>query len=253
MSTLYRASLNLNLSYILKIKKIKKSGNLTMADVKRIEFDEYLKLLLNFSRCGDLKVTGLAILESKNSPQFKINQEIVKKSIEYLLRRHALLRAHLEFVENKTFFSISQDQKWSEVVIGEDLVFGELTSRSQLNAELEKIIDKRINYDVESKLWRVGLFSFPNDENSAVSYALALFLPVYMTDALNITSLSLELTNIVNSIVSGTECVEMREQMPLVDTEFNLITKQNLVGPKQLEKIQEIQSKSILKIVLTYI
>lgn len=216
-----------------------------------VVFDDYLKMLFNFSRCGDLKVIGLAILEEQEEESTnhkRINVDLVKESIEYLLKRHALLRAHIE-VENNSVSRVrmrvdSDEPKWSQVEIGRDLVYGELTSRDQLSTELERLVDQRFDYAARCKLWQAGLFSFPatTDNNTKTNYALAFFLPLYMTDALNITTLTIELTNIVNSLVSGCVCDEMRVEVPMVDTERNLISKQHLVEEKQLETIDELKS-----------
>lgn len=219
----------------------------------RIEFNEYLKMLFNFTCCGDLTVIGMAILENKDKTlrDLDLTCEIVKKSIEYLLKRHALLRAHIEIDDDKSnvYFSIEDsDPKWSQVVVGQDLVYGQLNARSQVHARLESLVDRRLDYKVNCKLWRAGLFSFPGSqecsqcETASYQYALVFLLPLYMTDALNITSLTIELVNLINSLVLGIECEEMRVQLPLVDTELNLIRKQNLISQKQIENIVEMKS-----------
>lgn len=237
-----------------------------MADEKklRIEFNEYLKMLFNFTRCGDLTVIGMAILENKDKTlrDLDLTCELVKKSIEYLLKRHALLRAHIETDDDtsKVYFSIDDnDPKWSQVVVGQDLVYGKLNTRNQVHARLESLVDKRLDYKVNCKLWRAGLFSFPvgtgsqecNQSGCASNqYALVFLLPLYMTDALNITSLTIELVNLINSLVLGIECEEMRVQLPLVDTELNLIRKENLIGQKQIENIIEMKSLYHIKFTL---
>ncbi len=83
--------------------------------------EQYIKMLFNFTRCGDLTVIGMAILANidENLIDAKIECHVVKKSIEYLIKRHPLLRAQID-VEIKKFIlkfrmirNASQYRTWS--------------------------------------------------------------------------------------------------------------------------------------------
>lgn len=216
-----------------------------MTEIKQ-ELNEYLKMLFNISRCGDLIVIGLSILENVDTsrPNLELDYEIVQKSIELLLKRHPLLRAHIEVDEDKrVYFKVTDNEHNRRVVMGQDLICGEMTSRSEVLNELEKLTGKSMDYENKCKLWRAGCFSFK--ENDKRKYALAFFLPLYMTDALNITSLSIELANLINALTDRVECEEMQKEMPISETEISLIDKEKLIGEKQLEKLQEIKSKTL--------
>lgn len=215
-----------------------------------VELNEYLKMLFNMNRCGDLLVIGMSILENIDDGEqknVKLDSACVKKSIEYLLKRHALLRAQIERVDNKVFFKLTKDDaSRGEVIEGKDLVFHELSSRREMIMELENLTKKLMDYDNKCKLWRAGLFSFHDEQdNGKLKYAVAFLLPLYMTDALNITALSVELANLINAVLSGVECEEMRTVMPCVESELSLIVKDNLIGPRQLKFLEE-KSESII-------
>ncbi len=111
--------------------------------------------------------------------------------------------------------------------------------------ELEALTDQRMDFDNKCQLWKAGLFLF-QDDDTTLKYALAFFLPLYMTDALNITSLIIELTNLINSLIIETECEEMTTGIPIVDSEASLIEKENLFGEKQSDKLEEIKRMPFL-------
>lgn len=213
-----------------------------------IELNDYLRSLFNMTRTGDLIVSGLSILENTDNNDAKLDISVVKKSIEYLLKRHPLMRAYIERCQNKVFFKLSNDDvSRSEVIEGVDLVSRELSSRQEMIAQMEEFTKKNFDYDNKCKLWKAALYGFSDEQdNGRRKYAVVFLLPLYMTDALNITSLSLEISNLINAVLSGVECEEMRTVLPIVDSAISLIMKEKLLGPQQVEFIEEMSKIYII-------
>lgn len=205
-------------------------------DFISIPFTEYHKSLYNFSLLGDLLVFGLTIIEAPNN-DVKIDQDLIKSCLSYMIKRHPLLRAHLEIDGKNISFKIT-DEPYKYEITEKESEWIVLNDRSELEEKLEKFNNRSFDYETKCRLWRSSVYDF--HENCKQKYAIALLLPLFMTDALNITSLSIEIVNILNSLVLNRECHEMTEKLDPVDNMFSLVEKNHLISDQQLENIQKI-------------
>lgn len=199
-----------------------------------IPFTNYDHFLYDLNLCGDLLVLGLAVIETQSDAH--LNEQLLKEVLKLMTKRHPYLRAHLEF-DNTISFRIASDYTKIEIK-DKDLLFIKLKSRDELEEKLAEFTKLKIDY--KDKLWRLIVFSFKENEQNF--YAINLWLPLFITDALNITSLLIEIVNILNSLIQNTKCTEMIEEFNTINNMMEITQRYNLVGEEQLKKIDEINN-----------
>lgn len=195
-------------------------------------FNDYERSLFNFNKCGDLLVFSIGILESYEP--LNLDRNIFKKVLFFLMKRHPFLRSKISTDQNRNlYFKINAN------VVNcndDDLSFIHLSSRDELEDSLAELTKNKLDY--EKNLWRMIIFDF--DENSQKKYAISFWLPLFITDGLNITALQIEIVNILNSLITNTECEEMIVSLPLTENMFEITKRKDLIGKDQLKKIEEI-------------
>lgn len=206
---------------------------------KIVRFTDYDKNLYHFTLCGDLLVFGLSIIDCIGQKEATLDQDLVKNALVFLIKRHPLLRAHLQIDDENVFFKITEEAE-NYIINEDDLKWQLLDSRNDLAIKLENFNNQRFDYKSKCKLWRACVYEF--QEENRKKYAIAFLLPLFMTDALNITSISIEIVNIINSLLLNTKCVEMSNKLDLIDNMYTIIDRNNLIKEKQLKKIDEINN-----------
>ncbi|CAF1132686.1 unnamed protein product, partial [Brachionus calyciflorus] len=94
-----------------------------------IPFTSYDQMLYNFNLCGDLVVFGLAIIENQDS--ITLEKSIFEKVLDYMIERHPMLRANLDFDnENKISFRIKNAKEILK--FDNDLLWVDLSSKDHL-------------------------------------------------------------------------------------------------------------------------
>ncbi|RNA13590.1 hypothetical protein BpHYR1_015431, partial [Brachionus plicatilis] len=196
-------------------------------------FSSYDRSLYYFNKCGDLLVFSIGIIEGDELLILK--KDVFKKVAFFLMKRHPFLRANiLTDQEKNLFFNINAHL--ADCDCEDDLLFFHLNSRDELQSYLEEFTKKKLDY--EKKLWRMIIFDF--NENGKKKYGISFWLPLFITDGLNITALQIEIANILNSLVSNTECKEMIVPLSVTENMFEITNRKNLIGKDQLKNIEEI-------------
>ena len=184
---------------------------------KLIQLCDYSKLLYNFTKCGDLLVIGVAVVECNENTT--LSKDLVKKSFEYLCGRHPILNATL--YKDKTlktvYFCLNENEKFANY--DKYLKWDTFATRRDFEIKLEEFNNKRIDYEANEKLWRACVYDFIEDNQQ--KYAIAFLLPLFMTDALNITTICIEVVNITNALMNNTECEEMNEKLKVLRNNFS--------------------------------
>lgn len=207
-------------------------------------------MLFQFTELGDLLVMGLSILEIDND-YIKLEQQLVKESLRHLLNRHPMLRAHVEqdvAVDGQrlVYLNIANVEDDSQIeklkITDEDLVWKEINSRDELISHLEAFNSVKFDYTKKCKLWKAAVFEFT--ESNTRKYAIAIQLPLYLTDALNITTLSIEIVNIINALCLCIPCEEMKTQLDCVDDLYTIASRENIISERQFKQIDDINRKT---------
>jgi len=217
---------------------------------KRVEFNVHEKLLYNFTRVGDLLVVGLAVLESENE-NARLDRDLVIKGLEYMMKRHPLLRARI--VASSESSNLFYEIKDKDFNVEDDDVSFQAISRDELEFSLETSISNvLISQKSASKLWRLEIYEIvPSETSDKKQHAIAFFIPLFITDALNITALLIELVNIINSLISNQECEEMKNELELVDNIYDLIRKSSYLTEERQRNMDKENSKPIVKFKLS--
>ena len=221
-------------------------------DSVRVPLSKYEKLICNFNDCGECIVSCLGILEEINSDELAIDANLVKTALSYLIRRHPLMRSNVIQTEGDEFtlgssklsidsnFVLNIDNKrtkcddftrcfeWLAVKTRDEMI----ATMEQKNQEL---------FDFKSptdSIWRFTIFELENN-----SYGLFFLMPLFICDGLCICTLTVELTNIINSLILKQDCIEMREQLDLVDNFDQLMIKKSLVDERKLKHVKELRDE----------
>ena len=183
-----------------------------MSTVQTFELNDYDKIFAYLNYFGDILVMGTSFLETTQP----ITKDHVKKALIYLQKRHPFLGAYLDahFKENRFYIKFDpQDQEISNQIELEWLdLSNEPFSRRKLIEESNQFNSKLFTLGPGHLLWRVQVISY-KDEQDQIKYVLNLVVQVVITDGLNITTLSIEIVNILNSILSESVCEEMITKM----------------------------------------
>ena len=209
-----------------------------MNTLKLIDMLPVERWLFNGSTKGDEYVNGVSITKGDN---IELSNEVIRSAMFYLYKRHPLFRAHIHLNIN-AYFAIPADYEKTE----DDMVFErfQLSSRNQLIPELEEFSAKILDYENKCLLWRLGLFEYQTDDNKNV-HVFALIVPMYMTDGINITTLSIELVNIINSLLKNQTCLEMIEHLELIENVQQIAEKHNLFNDKVKEEVTKLKEKEL--------
>lgn len=217
-----------------------------MTSQKKMILNDYQKMLYYFTKYGDLLVIGLSIVENVSDSQTEVclDRGLVKSSLSYLMKRHPLLRAHVveKIVdgERKVYLNIADDNDEQMNITEEDLAWKNISTRDGLMSELEEFNSKKLDYSSKCKLWRASVYEFTEDDKR--KYAIAFLLPLYITDALNITALSIEIVNIINAQLLHIQCEEMKSPLDVEADVYTLTERDNLIGNEQQQKMNHINS-----------
>ena len=141
-----------------------------------------------------------------------LDENLVRKAMLYMKKRHPLFRANVDHDPISKSVNLIIQNKYTDDV---DLEWCQINSRNFLTKKLEEFNSKLFEYEKDCLLWRCKVIEFK--ENDMVKYCLALVLPLYITDGINISTLIIEVVNIINSILNNKECEEMRIHLDLID------------------------------------
>jgi hypothetical protein len=179
----------------------------------KFKLDEFKKYSLNYSKKGDLVAYGVGILKQHNSKnaELNLNYELVSHALNYLKKRHPILRASLEFKEENEAYLNVNDYGDSDMRKNE-LEWSRSASGSDLITDLEAYLKQNFSYTEKCLLWKCKVIHF--NENNHEKYAICMVLPV-ISDGTNILGLIIELVNIVNALRDNLVCDEMREEIEL--------------------------------------
>ena len=127
---------------------------------------------------GELLVLCVNIIESSQSSDIDISEDLFENALMFMQKRHPLMRASLLFETNQIFYKIHDTLPLNR---NEDISFECLKSKEEMIKRLETYNCKLFDYKKEnSKLWRAFLFEFIG-ENRIKQYAVGFLMPLFIT------------------------------------------------------------------------
>jgi hypothetical protein len=205
-----------------------------MSTDKLVELIPVEKFFYHGTVLGDEYVIGIAITSAND---IMLNDDLIKEAMYYLYKRHPLFRAHIhvDSISKKIYFAIPTVYEKT----ADEMKFQRcrLSSRSDLTREIERFSVQCLDYKSKVLLWGLEVMEYEQNEQNI--HVFVLSVPMYMTDGVNITALTIELINIVNSLMQNKKCQEMIQSLDLVDDVEKIIEKYNLAGDKYREDFEK--------------
>lgn len=145
----------------------------------------YETMLLNFNKCGDSIVMGIAFVE--NIEESELNSTLCKQALAFLQKRHPFLRSYLDQATN----SLIVQNEYNEIELD---YANDFISYADLVRELEMFNSKPFDFAYRSNLGRCKVASFTHLNNAKMfSISLTTSLTVtgkYFKLGLNVTHIS---------------------------------------------------------------
>lgn len=208
-----------------------------MQNQRLVELSPTEKYYYYASLLGDMNALSISIINIDDN-EVQLNDGIIKEAIYYMCKRHPLLRAKLYKDENtkKHYFSDDYEKK---LINFEETVFerSRVNDRNEFISECEKFNSIIFNYSNNCLLWRLKVVEFKEDLKHKLG--LILVLGLYITDGVNISALSIDLLNIINSLLQNKQCIEMNEHFELLDNTEKIIETHGLLTPEIKDKFEK--------------
>jgi hypothetical protein len=204
-----------------------------------VAFNPLEEAFYNLSRLGDAICFGLA----KVPKNVILSDELIKKSLFFLYKRHPLLRADvkIDVKTNQTSLKYPIDYQYNESNI--QFTSYKLEDSNKYTEKIEQFTSKPFEFN--DLLWRMMLLEL-NDK-----YIIVLAVALYITDGMNICALTIELVNIMNSLLTHTVCEEMNSTLPLVDNVYQMIEKTELFTECDQELLKKMPKRDNVKFLLS--
>lgn len=199
---------------------------------------------LNFQiKSGDLILLSFSILEARNNEAstISLSRDVVEKAIDYMQRRHALLRSRLQHDKSNGTSHLLFDQESQLEPNKIPIDWDKCKSRDEMVKCFETKLSSPFGFDTLPYLWRVFVTEFVEDGKRL--YAVAIWLPMLITDGINGVTLNIELVNIINALLVNQECIEMKEKLEHFGDVYNLAAERNLLGDKARENMIKLKEK----------
>jgi hypothetical protein len=203
----------------------------------------YEKYIFNYTRLSDFLVLSTTILNLQGG--VVLEEAVVKSALKYMQLRHPMLRTHLRFDPNSTdiYFEVEEDLENMRPV---DFEWKKISSsREDLIKHLAEFNATRFDYQNKCLLWKAQILEI--EENGSKRYAMSIGVPDCFTDGINITTASVEIVSILNALLTGTECNEMRERLELTEDSNTVSQLYGFFGKREQENFEKLASNGGVK------
>jgi hypothetical protein len=201
---------------------------------------EYEKTMFYSLLYGDLNVFGVSVISSAEI-EYNLSRETVEQALFYLKKRHPLLRAHIRHdIDSEDVHFVINELKNSPRV---ELEWSKVDSRDEMVLEIEKFSSKKFKYGPGILTWESKVIEINNQHNNSKPWAICILLPLFVTDGINISTLLVELVNIINSVGTGKECNEMKLDLNLIGSLNDETIKSGFFIEKHEKLLEELKKK----------
>lgn len=218
-----------------------------MNSEEKFPLSTYERLLVNTCRAGDCVIMSTSFID--NESNYKLDKSIVKKALNYMQNRHPFLNAYLETsrLTNKMVLKVplKEDSHGKIKLDWLDLTENQVT-REQLINESANFHSAPFSNDSQSLLWKIQVIEYKCDEK--LNFVMNLVTNMAISDGISITCLSIEIINIINSLIDGKECEEMKVKLKPVADLHTLCEERNLFNQshlKMIKKLNEIRKNQL--------
>jgi hypothetical protein len=205
------------------------------------------KMFSNPCAAGDYMVMGTSFIETSGQ---EINASLVHEALVLLQKRHPFYTAWLDVhkAENRMFITINDEDAHlfeSRIQLEWLDLTNEPFSRQTLIDESNRFDSTVFVYSPENLLWRVQVISYKEAEK--IKYVINLVVHICICDGLNITTVSIELVNILNALLTGQECDEMRNKLEPCEDLHAMCEKTKLFREEHQATIQKLNNREMTK------
>jgi hypothetical protein len=203
------------------------------------------KMKAHYCLTGNCNVMASSFLECNDAAEKEEIRpaNVFVTALGKMQQRHPFLRACLEIDHevDRMHLVFMDDEKAREKLdfeflnVSNDLEF---KSENQLVDECAKFNVKLFHSNASSLLWRAQLICYK--QSGEIKYLLNLCLMNILTEGLNITTLSIELVNIINCLLTNQVCPEMQIRLNVTDDIYSTCKKLNLFSQEHLEMIEKL-------------
>ena len=212
----------------------------TSEDSNINKLSEYEKEIHYYTEVQDFLVICTSILSGQQIGENNFNRSNVKSALKRMQQRHPVLRSHLEFKNEEIF--LVYDNENSQIVDQEvELEWLNVSTRENLISHLERVNSERFHYNQKCLLWRCAVHEFVED--SRKKFALTIVIPFSLTDGVNITTLLIEIVNIINASATKTDCDETQNSLQLTENLVTLSKKTGLFTAREAENMKQLKQK----------
>ena len=226
-----------------------------MTSSKRIELTNFEKMVSYPQQFGDYLVMGTLFVESS----LAVDAHLVRKALFIMQQRHPFYRAHMELVnptENRMFLNLLNYEDDPNLADKIKLEWLDLTSNKESSTLRKRLVDESshfnsqvFKYGKENLLWKIQVIAYKDTlEEKVFKYVFNLVNHIAITDGLNTNTLTVELVNILNALMIGQECDEMKEKLQPYDNLHVLCKQRGLFSEqKHQAKIEEMDKRQMPK------
>lgn len=207
-----------------------------------LELTPYEKVVLITNLLGDFNVISSTFFEfDRSKSDLEFNDDLVRTGLNILCKRHPYLRASIHV--NKTdenFIAKAHFKIASSARIEFESL--ELSDSNEIIKCMEDFNSKLFTINNDGILWRTQLISYY--ENGTKKYLINLVVHLTICDGINISTLSLELINILNSLLKNHECEEMKVNLKPSLSLNELAKLKGLFTQTQEDMVNKLSQKS---------
>ena len=216
---------------------------------KEFVLTSYEKVVLDTTILGDFNVVGSTFNEVKD--QVVITKELINKALVIFQKRHPFLRSYVATVDNNTRQSclrvLSKIVDSAQMI---DFEFIDLKSNTSNIIQQIELFNSKLFQVNNGLLWRCLAILY-NDQMGKQMLSINLSISLIITDGINTSTLSIELINILNSLLTGVDCEETLIELEPFEHSIHDICEQNgLFGQEQKAKVHELSKITPIDFIL---
>jgi hypothetical protein len=165
------------------------------------ELTKYEKVILDTTLLGDFNVISSTFFHvDQQETTIKLDETLVRKALCILQKRHPYLRSST-FVDScgkKAFFKVLD---LDEASLNAKIEFESvgLCGETEITKLMEAFNSRLFTVNEDQLMWRCQLATIEQDNK----YLINLSVGLHITDGINISTISLELINILNSLLTN--------------------------------------------------
>ncbi|RNA07530.1 hypothetical protein BpHYR1_048307 [Brachionus plicatilis] len=219
-----------------------------MNSEKIFKLSSFERALVNICQSGDCIIMSTSFFDNKLN--IKLDKSIVKKALILMQNRHPLLNSYLETskLTNKMLLKVPSEKLSDKIKLEWLDLTNHQVTREQLINESAKFHAVPFFNEEKSLLWKIQVIEFKCDEK--LNFIMNLVTHMIISDGLSISCLSVEIVNIINALIDGKECDEMKILLePLADL-HTLCKERNLFKESHLKTIEELSNAKKPKLAL---